>query len=111
MYVSWEDYPFEKFPHHPAGMTTFYSRAAVREFYTAAPYVKHLNVDDAYVGIIAAKLGLELTDLKPFVRDNLDVDRRRKALDVNVMRSLISWHTPFWSTSTRIEMWNQAHGK
>ena len=75
-------------------MTVFYSRAAVRELYVASSYVKHLAVDDAFVGIVGAKLGLELTSLDPFILNYLEGNDIMPHPGPDRIRQLISWHIP-----------------
>ena len=107
-YNSWDEYPFEKFPVYPAGRQIFYSRAAVQELYMASAYVKHLGVDDAYIGIIAAKLGLWLTDLSPFIIDHNGGEPEPNPR-MEVRRQLISWHVPGNVSKVR-SLWREIQG-
>ena len=102
-YLSWEEYPFDTLPNYASGMTAFYSSKAVRELYFASAYVKHLEVDDMYVGIVAAKLGLELTNLDAVI---LDFDYEEPQLELNTRRQLISWHIPE-NISQRQAIWDE----
>ena len=91
-YLSWDEYPLPVFPEYISGMTTFYSRAAVREIYAASPYVKHLAVDDVYLGIIAAKLGIPLTDLSAYVITEPDLDVGFPLAEGGTSGELIAMH-------------------
>jgi hypothetical protein len=44
-----------------AGGAYFVSMALARKFKLAFPYVKPLHIDDAYLGIVARKLGIRPT--------------------------------------------------
>ena len=74
----------------------------------ASAYVKHLGVDDAYIGIIAAKLGLWLTDLSPYIIDHNIADPEPNP-SMEVRRQLISWHVP--KNVSKVEtLWHQIQG-
>lgn len=57
-FVSWEDYPFDKYPPYLAGGGVLMSWDVTRAFAAAFPYVKTITIDDSYLGIIAKKLNI-----------------------------------------------------
>lgn len=60
-YVSLKDYPFRKYPPYLAGDAIIVSMDVARKMAAAFPYVKYLVIDDAYLGIVAYKLGIGVT--------------------------------------------------
>lgn len=60
-YVSMKDYPFRKYPPYLAGGAIIVSMDVARKMAAAFPYVKYLVIDDAYLGIVAYKLGIGVT--------------------------------------------------
>jgi len=74
-------------PYIPgAGMVMDYK--AVSDMYYASHFVKHLWIDDVYLGILAAKLGLIPLDDRKF-RPSLKLDRK---LYPHVISELIILH-------------------
>lgn len=57
-FVSWEDYPFDRYPPYLAGGGVLMSWDVTRAFAAAFPYVKTISIDDSYLGIIARKLNI-----------------------------------------------------
>lgn len=55
-FVSWEDYPFDSYPRYLAGFAYIMSADVVKKFVLAIPYIKPIQIDDTYLGIIAEKL-------------------------------------------------------
>ena len=107
-YVTWDEYPLAVFPEYIPGMTTFYSRAAVREIYAASLYVKHLAVDDVYVGIIAAKLGIPIADLSEYVITDPFLDVWFPLPEVGSEEELISRHFA-GNVTLQLSVWRQMH--
>ncbi|XP_062607286.1 beta-1,3-galactosyltransferase brn-like [Saccostrea cucullata] len=60
-YVPFEDYPFHRYPPYLAGGAIIASMDLVQQMTAAFPYVKYLVIDDAYLGIVANKLGLHIS--------------------------------------------------
>ncbi|OWF49091.1 uncharacterized protein LOC110452226 [Mizuhopecten yessoensis] len=54
--LSYDHYPFDKFPPYLSGGAFVTSFNIVRKFKIAFPYVKYFGIDDVYLGIIAKKL-------------------------------------------------------
>lgn len=57
-YIPWEQYPFDRWPPYIAGGGYFVSMEVARRFHLAFPYVKHMHIDDVFLGITAKKLGI-----------------------------------------------------
>ena len=51
-----EEYPYRLWPPHPAGGAFFLAFETAERLQAAVPYVKHIRMDDIFVGIIAWKL-------------------------------------------------------
>ncbi|CAG7720453.1 unnamed protein product [Allacma fusca] len=60
-FITWDEYPFKTFPSLVPGAAIIYSRNVTQQFVLASPFVKHLNLDDVYLSLVAAKLCI-----KPF---------------------------------------------
>lgn len=60
-YVSMKDYPFQRYPPYLAGGAIIVSMDVAQKMAAAFPYVKYLVIDDAYLGIVAYKLGIGIT--------------------------------------------------
>ncbi|OWF44914.1 beta-1,3-galactosyltransferase brn-like [Mizuhopecten yessoensis] len=58
-YVSPEQYPFDTWPPYLAGAVYMVSREVAKKMVYAFPYVKYIGIDDAYIGIVARKIGIE----------------------------------------------------
>lgn len=57
-YISWEQYPFDRWPPYIAGGGYFVSMDVAQRFHLAFPYVKPMHIDDVFLGITARKLGI-----------------------------------------------------
>lgn len=57
-YVSIKDYPFHKYPPYLAGGAVMVSMDVAQKMAAAFPYIKYMVIDDAYLGIVAYKLGV-----------------------------------------------------
>ncbi|KAK3089473.1 hypothetical protein FSP39_003891 [Pinctada imbricata] len=66
-YISWEDYPFDRWPPYIAGGAFVTSSRVTQMLHFAFPFVKYLGIDDAYLGIVSKKLGLRLTTWNGFM--------------------------------------------
>lgn len=66
-FVSWEDYPFDKYPKYLAGFAYLMTADVVKRFSLAIPYIKPIPIDDTYLGIVAAKLRIPLKNQYGFV--------------------------------------------
>ena len=60
-YVSWKDYPYDRYPDYLGGFAMFASMDVVKLFQAVIPYVRHLPFDDVFIGIVAYKLNITLT--------------------------------------------------
>lgn len=61
-YISEEEYPHSTFPPYFPGGAYLVSMNIAQRLVRAFPYVKHLSVDDVYLGIVAFKLNITLQD-------------------------------------------------
>ncbi|XP_069107897.1 beta-1,3-galactosyltransferase brn-like [Argopecten irradians] len=59
--VTTKQYPYDRWPPYLAGAVYLMSRDVVRKMAFAFPYVKSVDIDDAYLGIVASKIGIKLT--------------------------------------------------
>lgn len=60
--VRWQDYPHKFWPPYLREGAFLVSKEIVRQLVVAIPYVKYLHIHDAYLGIVAKKLSLDLTN-------------------------------------------------
>ncbi|XP_069128553.1 beta-1,3-galactosyltransferase 1-like [Argopecten irradians] len=60
--VSMDEYAFKTYPHYIFGGFVIMSMRTVRAFTIAAMYTKLLKFEDVYLGILAARVGIEPTD-------------------------------------------------
>ncbi|XP_060065317.1 beta-1,3-galactosyltransferase 1-like [Ylistrum balloti] len=56
------EYPFQNYPNYIFGGFVIMSMSTVKSFTIAAQYTKLLKFEDVYLGILAAKLGIEATN-------------------------------------------------
>ncbi|VDL92278.1 unnamed protein product [Schistocephalus solidus] len=61
--VSREDMPFFMYPDYAAGPCYFLGSEALESLSIAAAFTKPFSMEDAYVGLIAAKLGIKMHQL------------------------------------------------
>ncbi|CAG7834818.1 unnamed protein product [Allacma fusca] len=66
-YVTWDQYPFKTFPNVVPGGAIIYSRNVTQQFVLASPFVKHLNLDDVFLCLIAAKLFIKPFRMNKFI--------------------------------------------
>lgn len=66
-FVSWEDYPFDKYPKYLAGFAYLMTADVVKRFSLAIPYIQPIPIDDTYLGIVAEKLKIPLKNQYGFV--------------------------------------------
>ncbi|XP_033737075.1 beta-1,3-galactosyltransferase brn-like [Pecten maximus] len=60
--VSMSEYPFTNYPNYIFGGFVIMSMSTVRDFTIAAMYTKLFKFEDVYLGILAAKIGIEATN-------------------------------------------------
>ena len=60
-YISWKDYPYDRYPDYLAGSAIFASMDVVKLFQAVFPYVRYLPFDDVFIGIVAYKLKITAT--------------------------------------------------
>jgi hypothetical protein len=100
-YVSKEDYPLDVYPIYFSGAGTLMDRRAVEQFYNAAHHVNYIPIDDAFLGILANKVGiLPLQNLEFIVAYDLSEVQER---DVTEMILIHGFQCPsqmveFWKT-------------
>ena len=61
-FVSLNEYPYDVYPDFLAGSFILASIYVVKLFQSIFPYVKHLPIDDSYLGIVAKKLNIMPTE-------------------------------------------------
>jgi hypothetical protein len=81
-YISEEQYPFDMFPTFLSGGAILTHISVVRRLQIAFPYIKIIDLDDVYVGIVAHKLNITLLDNKMFA-----VEKKKRTDVDNVMSS------------------------
>ncbi|XP_072932297.1 beta-1,3-galactosyltransferase brn-like isoform X1 [Epargyreus clarus] len=64
--VSLEEYPWDRWPPYVTAGAYVLSNKSMKTIHVASAFVKHFRFDDIYLGIIAKKLGLELTHCENF---------------------------------------------
>lgn len=65
-YISWENYPFDRWPPYIMGGAYIVSMTTAKQFQLAFPYIKQIFMDDAYLGIVARKLHISPLGLPGF---------------------------------------------
>jgi hypothetical protein len=102
-YVSKEDYPLDVYPNYFSGAGTLMDRRTVEQFYNAAHTVKYIPIDDAFLGILANKVGiLPFRNLDFIVTYDLN-NTRIQSRDVTGMILIHGFQCPsemveFWKT-------------
>ncbi|KAJ8727861.1 hypothetical protein PYW08_016246 [Mythimna loreyi] len=56
--VSFEEYPWDKWPAYVTAGAYVVSNKAMKDMYVASLFVKHFRFDDIYLGIVAKKVGI-----------------------------------------------------
>lgn len=77
-YVSEEDYPCKYWPPYVGGGSVVISKDIAKKMTDAFPHIKPIFIDDVYIGIVAATLGINVTmegkfnpDYRPYYIDKL----------------------------------------
>ncbi|OWF45974.1 Beta-1,3-galactosyltransferase brn [Mizuhopecten yessoensis] len=83
--VTISEYPFKDYPDYIFGGFVIMSMSTVRSFTVAAMYTKFLKFEDVYLGIIAAKVGIE-------ARNNRYVNSRKTFTVSESFKTLIASH-------------------
>ena len=65
-YMSWSDFPYDRYPDYLQGAAIFASIDVVKLFQAAFPYVRFFILDDVFLGIVAHKLNIQLIQ-NPFM--------------------------------------------
>ncbi|KAK3104699.1 hypothetical protein FSP39_008044 [Pinctada imbricata] len=60
--VSYEEYPFTCYPDYVSGPLILTTSKVIQMFDAAIPYVKRFVFEDVYLGMVAQKLGIQLTE-------------------------------------------------
>ncbi|XP_060065208.1 uncharacterized protein LOC132545541 [Ylistrum balloti] len=84
-YVTTNEYPFQNYPDYIFGGFVIMSMSTVKSFTIAAQFTKILKFEDVYLGILAAKLGIEATF-------NSYVDSRKTITASESFKTLIASH-------------------
>ncbi|XP_061169109.1 beta-1,3-galactosyltransferase brn-like [Saccostrea echinata] len=103
-FVSWEDYPFDKYPPYLAGGGILMSWDVTRAFAAAFPYVKTISIDDSYLGIIAKKLNISPRNHGGMVIRNPGRDTKA-AMSMN-FATVVAFHR-IPSPESMMATWNQ----
>ncbi|XP_060083206.1 beta-1,3-galactosyltransferase brn-like [Ylistrum balloti] len=69
--LTFSQYPYDHFPPYVGGGAYIVSHDVARRFAAAFPYVQFLEIDDAYLGIVAKKLNIQ-----PSYDPNFDTTKR-----------------------------------
>ncbi|XP_053607470.1 beta-1,3-galactosyltransferase brn [Plodia interpunctella] len=59
--VSLDEYPWDKWPPYVTAGAYVISNKSMKYLYVGSMFVKHFRFDDVYLGIVAKKLGIEVT--------------------------------------------------
>lgn len=103
-FVSWEDYPFDRYPPYLAGGGVLMSWDVTRAFAAAFPYVKTISIDDSYLGVIAKKLNIAPRNHAGMVIRNPGKDTK-SAMTMN-FGSVVAFHR-IPSSESMQATWNQ----
>ena len=99
-YVSFQEYPYTRYPPYVAAGAYILSNAALKKFHFATYFVKKFRFDDVYLGIVAKKLGIV-----PFHSDEFWF-YRKYPYKVNDFRYTIASHE-FSDPDEMEHVWNQ----
>ena len=69
-YMSWSDFPYDRYPDYFQGTGVFASMDVVKLFQAAFPYVRFFILDDVFLGIVAYKLNIPLSR-NPFMENSV----------------------------------------
>lgn len=102
-FVSWKDYPFDIYPPYLGGFFILTSQDVTWYLSASIPYVKPIPIDDAYIGIVAAKLGITLRSCPGLVR-HMPGFASHAAVDIN-FKSILGFHL-ISSPESLLATWN-----
>ncbi|XP_062569668.1 uncharacterized protein LOC134231713 [Saccostrea cucullata] len=102
-FVSWKEYPFDKYPPYLGGFFILMSQDVTSYFSTAIPYIKTIPIDDAYLGIVAAKLNIMPKSCPGLVR-NMPGSVSYAAVPMN-FKTVIGYHL-ITSPESLLATWN-----
>jgi hypothetical protein len=83
-YISREDYAPDLWPNYCLGPAYIIASDLLGPLYNLTKYIKHIPMEDVYVGILAKQLKIELVDVKDWM--------------------LEYWHPPVWHDSSYKEL-------
>ena len=69
-YMSWSDFPYDRYPDYLQGVAIFASMSVVKLFQAVFPYVRFFPLDDVFLGIVAYKLNITL-DQNPYMEKSI----------------------------------------
>ncbi|XP_061169107.1 beta-1,3-galactosyltransferase 5-like [Saccostrea echinata] len=102
-FVSWKEYPFDKYPPYLGGFFILTSQDVTSYFSIAIPYIKAIPIDDAYLGIVAAKLNIMPKSCPGLVR-NMPGSVSHAAVTMN-FKTVIGYHL-ITSPESLLATWN-----
>lgn len=97
--VSLEEYPWNKWPPYVTAGAYVISRKTMNFLYIGSLFVKHFRFDDIYLGIVAKKVGIELTHCDRF-------HFYKKRYDKEGYRDVIASHG-FDNHDQLVSAWNE----
>ncbi|XP_046404351.1 beta-1,3-galactosyltransferase brn [Ischnura elegans] len=98
-YVSLSEYPYDRWPPYVTAGAFVLSQNAFRLLYFASMYTKHFRFDDIFLGLAAAKVGLE-----PFHSD--DFHFYPKDYSVSGYRYVVASHG-YGNPKELLDVWNE----
>jgi hypothetical protein len=102
-FVSWKDYPFDNYPPYLGGFFILTSQDVTWYLSAAIPFVKPIHIDDAYIGIVAAKLGITLRSCPGLIRQ-MPGSVSHDAVDMN-FKGILGFHM-ISSPESLLATWN-----
>ncbi|XP_063696677.1 lactosylceramide 1,3-N-acetyl-beta-D-glucosaminyltransferase A-like [Culicoides brevitarsis] len=89
-FVTYEEYPAEKFPQYCSGYAIFYSSSAAIKIYEASQTLKYFWIEDVFVtGIARQKAGIQGTNIMFYAQFHLDKAKLLMSLSEEYRNSFI----------------------
>ena len=101
-FISWLDYPYERWPPYLAGGAYLTSFDVVKKFHNTFPLVQHYGIDDAWLGIVAKTAGV-------IPRDNILFHNSGKFAHLALIQKCSHDPRDMWSMWKRIKITGKYH--